>query len=342
MKAVVTGGAGFIGSHLVDALLALGHEVTVLDNFSTGRAENLAHVKSKIQLHECDISTVGPWTQLIQKGDWVFHLAALADIVPSIQQPGPYFRANVDGSFNLLQACNEVSVSRFVYAASSSCYGIPDSYPTTESADIRTQYPYALTKRMGEELVMHWAQVYKLPAVSTRFFNVYGTRSRTSGTYGAVLGVFLAQKLGGKPFTVVGDGNQTRDFTYVTDIASALISVAKSDKVGKIYNVGSGKSVSVNRLVELLGGEKIHIPKRPGEPDCTFADISAISQDLTWSPKVSIEEGVALVLQDIDYWRSAPVWTPESIASATHDWFKYLGPSEEPTSNHLAHQQKQT
>ena len=341
MKAVVTGGAGFIGSHLVDALLALGHEVTVLDNFSTGRAENLAHVKSKIQLHECDISTAGPWMQLIQKGDWVFHLAALADIVPSIHQPGPYFRANVDGSFNLLQACTAAGVARFVYASSSSCYGIPDSYPTPESADIRPQYPYALTKRMGEELVMHWAQVYKLPAVSTRFFNVYGTRSRTSGTYGAVLGVFLAQKIGGKPFTVVGDGHQTRDFTYVTDIASALIAVAKSDKVGKIYNVGSGKSVSVNRLVELLGGEKIHIPKRPGEPDCTFADISAISQDLAWSPRVSIEEGVALVLQDINYWQNAPVWTPESIASATHDWFKYLGPSEETISNHLANQHKQ-
>ena len=329
MKAVVTGGAGFIGSHLVDALLALGHEVTVLDNFSTGRAENLAHVGSEIQLHECDISTTGPWTQLIKNGDWVFHLAALADIVPSIQQPGPYFRANVDGTFNLLQACTAAGVARFVYAASSSCYGIPDTYPTPESADIRPQYPYSLTKRMGEELVMHWAQVYKLPAVSTRFFNVYGTRSRTSGTYGAVLGVFLAQKLGDKPFTVVGDGHQTRDFTYVTDIASALIAVAKSDKVGKIYNVGSGKSVSVNRLVELLGGEKIHIPKRPGEPDCTFADISAISQDLAWRPKVPIEEGVALVLQDIDYWRNAPVWTPESIASATHDWFKYLGPSAE-------------
>ena len=329
MKAVVTGGAGFIGSHLVDALLAQGHEVTVLDNFSTGRAENLTHVKSKIQLHECDISSAGRWTQFIQKGDWVFHLAALADIVPSIQQPGPYFRANVDGTFNLLQACSVAGVARFVYAASSSCYGIPDAYPTPESADIRPQYPYALTKRMGEELVMHWAQVYKLPAVSTRFFNVYGSRSRTSGTYGAVLGVFLAQKLGGKPFTVVGDGHQTRDFTYVTDIASALIAVAKSDKVGKIYNVGSGKSVSVNRLVELLGGEKINIPKRPGEPDCTYADISAISQDLAWGPKVSIEEGVALVLQNIDYWRNAPVWTPESIATATHDWFKYLELSSE-------------
>ena len=326
MKTIVTGGAGFIGSHLVDALLALGHKVTVLDNFSTGRPENLAHVKEEIELVECDISIPGPWTKYVEKGSWVFHLAALADIVPSIQQPDPYFRANVVGTFNLLQACAAAGVARLVYAASSSCYGIPDAYPTPETADIRPQYPYALTKRMGEELVLHWAQVYKLPVMSTRFFNVYGTRSRTSGTYGAVLGVFLAQKLGGKPFTVVGDGTQTRDFTYVTDIAAALIAVAEGDCTGKAYNVGSGKTVSVNRLVELLGGEKIHIPKRPGEPDCTFADISAITHDLAWTPRVSIEEGVALVLKDIEYWRNAPVWTPDTIASATHDWFKYLGP----------------
>lgn len=328
MRVVITGGAGFIGSHLVDALLELGHEIVVLDNFSTGRLENLAHVNSIIQIHNCDISIPGCWMELIEKDDWVFHLAALADIVPSIQQPEPYFRANVDGTFNLLSACIASGVSRFVYAASSSCYGIPDSYPTPESADMRPQYPYALTKLIGENLVMHWAKVYKLPAVSTRFFNVYGTRSRTSGTYGAVLGVFLAQKLNGKPFTVVGDGSQTRDFTYVTDIAAALIEVAKSNKVEKVYNVGSGKTVSVKRLVELLGGERIHIPKRPGEPDCTFADIQSIRHDLNWRPKIEIEEGIAKILADIDYWRDAPVWTPETIETATQDWFKYLGPSK--------------
>lgn len=328
MKAIVTGGAGFIGSHLVDVLLAAGHQVVVLDNLSTGRLENLAHVKSKINIHEGDITSVGSWSNLIEKGDWVFHLAALADIVPSIQQPGPYFRSNVVGTFNVLQASAAAGVSRFVYAASSSCYGVPDTYPTHESADIRPQYPYALTKRLGEELVLHWAQVYKLPALSMRFFNVYGTRSRTSGTYGAVLGVFLAQKLVGKPFTVVGDGTQTRDFTYVTDIADALLAAANSEKTNEVYNVGSGKSVSVNRLVELLGGEKIYIPKRPGEPDCTFANIQKISQHLDWSPKVTIEEGVAKVLAGIEYWRNAPVWTPETIASATQDWFKYLAPSD--------------
>jgi UDP-glucose 4-epimerase len=325
MKSLVTGGAGFIGSHLVDGLLALGHEVVVLDNFSTGRPENLGHVQGKVNVVECDISTPGEWIQYLKDVDWVFHLAALADIVPSIQQPDPYFRANVVGTFNILQASASAGVDRFVYAASSSCYGIPDDYPTPETAEIRPQYPYALTKRLGEELVMHWAQVYKLPAMSTRFFNVYGTRSRTSGTYGAVFGVFLAQKLGGKPFTVVGDGTQTRDFTYVTDVVRALIAAAESDKVGKIYNIGSGQTVSVNRLVELLGGEKIHIPKRPGEPDCTFADIREITQDLGWTPNVTIEEGVTEVLKNIDYWRTAPVWTPETIASATQDWFKYLG-----------------
>lgn len=325
MKSIVTGGAGFIGSHLVDALLELGHEVIVLDNFSTGRRENLDHVKSKISLIECELSVPGNWAQYFKNIDWAFHLAALADIVPSIQKPEAYFRANVDGTFNVLQASQNAGVKRFLYAASSSCYGIPDQYPTPETAEIRPQYPYALTKRIGEELVIHWAQVYKLNALSCRFFNVYGTRSRTSGTYGAVFGVFLAQKLANQPLTIVGDGNQTRDFTYVSDIAQALIAAAKSNQSGKIYNVGSGQTISVNRLVELLGGEKVYIPKRPGEPDCTFADITKIKQDLGWKPRVSIEKGVSEVIKNIDYWRNAPVWTPDSIASATQDWFKYLG-----------------
>jgi UDP-glucose 4-epimerase len=324
MKAIVTGGAGFIGSHVVDLLLKENIDVTVLDNFSTGRSENLDHVRDQIDLVECDLSVKGDWIQHFDNEDWVFHLAALADIVPSIQQPEAYFRANVDGTFNVLQAAKATEVKRFIYIASSSCYGIPDKYPTPENAEIRPQYPYALAKRMGEELVMHWAQVYNFPALSLRFFNVYGPRSRTSGTYGAVFGVFLGQKLAGKPYTVVGDGKQTRDFTYVTDIAQAILASAKSDRIGQIYNVGSGATVSVNRLVELLGGEKVHIPKRPGEPDSTFADISKIQSDLGWEPQVPIEEGVAEILKHIDYWRDAPVWSPDSIAEATEDWFRYL------------------
>uniref|UniRef100_UPI0040486289 SDR family oxidoreductase n=1 Tax=Limnohabitans sp. TaxID=1907725 RepID=UPI0040486289 len=324
MKSVVTGGAGFIGSHLVDALLAKGHEVVVLDNFSTGRPENLEHVKDRIQVIECDLGIASDWCKSFEGVDWVFHLAALADIVPSIQYPQTYFRANVDGTFNVLQASIQSNSKRFIYAASSSCYGIPDNYPTTERSEIRPQYPYALTKRIGEELVMHWSQLYKMPAISLRFFNVFGPRSRTSGTYGAVFGVFLAQKLAGKPFTVVGDGNQTRDFTFVTDVVAAIIASAEADKHSEIYNVGSGCTTSVNKLIELLEGEKIYIPKRPGEPDCTFADLTKIKKEIGWAPKVTFEEGVSEVLEHIEYWRNAPVWTPDSIETATKDWFKYL------------------
>lgn len=328
MNVIVTGGAGFIGSHLVDRLLADGHKVVVLDNFSTGRPENLSHQEGKENLRviEANINDQQKIRPFFQGADWVFHLAALADIVPSIQQPEQYFRSNVDGTFAVLEAARQAGVKRFLYAASSSCYGIPDGYPTPETADIRPQYPYALTKNLGEQLAMHWAQLYKLPVVSLRLFNVYGPRSRTSGTYGAVFGVFLAQKLAGKPFTIVGDGKQTRDFTYVTDVADAFVTAAQSEIAGEIFNVGSGNTYSVNRLVELLGGEVVYIPKRPGEPDCTFADTKKIERLLSWKAKVSFEQGVAEVLRNIDYWRKAPVWTPDAIARETSDWFKYLGP----------------
>ena len=328
MKSLVTGGAGFIGSHLVDALLGLDHDVIVLDNFSTGRAGNIEHVKNDIEFVECDISQSDGWSKSFRGVDWVFHLAALADIVPSIQDPTGYFCSNVDGTFNILQSARESEVGRFVYVASSSSYGLPNIFPTPETAEIDPQYPYALTKYLGEELVMHWAKVYELPALSLRFFNVYGPRSRTSGTYGAVFGVFLAQKLANAPFTVVGDGSQTRDFTYVSDVVQSLITAAESSKADAVYNVGSGATVSVNRLVELLGGEKVFIPKRPGEPDCTFADISKIKAELGWRPEVKIEQGVSQLLEHIEYWRKAPVWTPDSIATATQDWFRYLGSSD--------------
>jgi len=327
MKALVTGGAGFIGSHLVETLVRLDHEVVVIDNLSSGRIENLATVSSTIEFVEADLSKNLDWERYFGGVDWVFHLAALADIVPSIQDPDSYFTSNVTGTYNLVRASQNADVKRLIYVGSSSCYGIPDQFPTPEAEPLKPQYPYALTKSIGEELVLHWADVYGLPALSLRFFNVYGPRSRTSGTYGAVFGVFLAQKLAEKPFTVVGDGEQTRDFTYVSDVVDALLTSAQSDLAGRVYNVGSGATVSVNRLVELLGGDKVYIPKRPGEPDCTFADISRIQKELGWQPKVSIEEGVANLLNNIDYWHEAPLWTPDNIAVATRDWFRYLGDS---------------
>ena len=325
MKAIVTGGAGFIGSHLVDNLLGEGVSVTVLDNLSTGRPENLEHIKDQIKLIECDISKAGIWEKEFDGANWVIHLAALADIVPSINDPEAYFHANVVGTLNVLQASKKYKIKRFIYSASSSCYGIPAAYPTPEDTPMEPQYPYALTKRLGEELVIHWAKLYNLPALSLRFFNVYGPRSRTSGTYGAVFGVFLAHKLAQEPMTIVGDGNQTRDFTYVTDIASALMAALLSSKSTEIYNVGSGATISVNRISELIGGEIVYIPKRPGEPDCTFADISKINEELNWEPTISIEHGVEMILENIHYWAKAPVWTPNEIKEATADWFKYLG-----------------
>ncbi|MBF0283907.1 MAG: SDR family oxidoreductase [Magnetococcales bacterium] len=327
MIALVTGGAGFIGSHLAEMLLAQGHAVRVVDNFATGRPENLHSFAHHPQLAviPADIRDRQALTPLFQGVDWVFHLAGLADIVPSIEEPVRYYETNTQGTLHVLEAARAHQVKRLVYAASSSCYGIPDAYPTPETAEIRPQYPYALTKFLGEALVLHWAQVYQLPALSLRLFNVYGPRSRTTGAYGAVFGVFLAQKLNAQPFTVVGDGQQSRDFTYVTDVAAAFVSAARSPHTGVALNVGSGGHQTVNRLVELLGGDKVHIPKRPGEPDCTFAETQRILQMLDWRPQVPFEEGVARMLTVIEDWRSAPVWTPQSIAQATESWFRYLG-----------------
>ena len=326
MKTLVTGGAGFIGSHLVEHLLDKGHEVVVIDNFSTGRRSNIEHLARSKQLKivEADISNFENIKKYFQQVDWVFHIAGLADIVPSIQNPMEYHRSNVDGTLCVLEASRLSGVKRFIYAASASCYGIPDIYPTPETASIRPMYPYALTKNFGEQLVMHWGQVYKLPVLSLRFFNVYGPRSRTSGTYGAVFGVFLAQKLAGKPLTIVGDGKQTRDFTFVTDVVSAVVRAAESKVTLEIMNVGSGSPSSVNKIADLIGGDMVYLPKRPGEPDHSQADITKIKRLLNWSPSVKIEEGVAKLLENIDYWRQAPVWTKESIAEATEDWFKHL------------------
>ena len=324
--AVVTGGAGFIGSHMVDLLLGEGYRVHVVDNLTGGRLQNLEQHKSNAQLvvEVRDVRELEGDDPLFKDAQYVFHFAGIGDLVPSIEQPVDYISVNTMGTVRVLEAARHAQVRKFVYAASSTCYGLAD-VPTPEDAPIAPQHPYALSKYMGEESVLHWGKVYKLPVVSIRIFNAYGTRSRTSGAYGAVFGVFLAQKLAGKPFTVVGDGTQRRDFLYVTDVARAFFLAATSDRTNEVYNVGAGDPQPVNRLVELLGGTKVvRLPKRPGEPDCTWADISKIRAALGWKQLVPFEQGVARLLENIDYWRNAPVWDEASIAQATNQWFKYL------------------
>jgi len=323
--AVVTGGAGFIGSHMVDLLLARGHRVRVIDNMTGGRPANLAHHAGNpgLEVVERDIRSFEPGDAAFEGASHVFHFAGIGDIVPSIERPLDYMSVNVQGTVHMLECARHAGVSKFVYAASSSCYGLA-AVPTREDHPIAPQYPYALSKYQGEQAAFHWHQVYGLPVNAVRIFNAYGIRSRTSGAYGAVFGVFLKQKLAGKPFTVVGDGTQTRDFIYASDLATAFLAAALTEETGEVYNVGAGNPQSVNRLVELLGGEAIHIPKRPGEPDCTWADITKIRTRLGWEPQVSFEEGVSRILANIDYWRDAPLWEPASIAEATKTWFAAL------------------
>ncbi len=325
VKSLVTGGAGFIGSNLVDQLVKKKHKVIVLDNFSTGRRSNLSHqIEKNVKIIKIDISNNIYLDKYFKGVDYVFHLAGIADIVPSIENPNKYFKSNVVGTLNVVQAAKKANIKKLIYAASASCYGIPDKFPIKENAKINPMYPYAFTKWQAEELIMHWAKIYNFPAISIRFFNAYGPRSRTSGAYGAVFGVFLAQRLANKPLTIVGSGNQTRDFIHVYDLVSGIIKAALSKKAGKIYNIGGGKEIKINKIIKLIGGRKVHIPKRPGEPNRSLADISKIKKDLDWQPKIKIEEGIKNLLSKIHYWKDAPVWTPKSIKKVTKIWFKLL------------------
>ena len=324
-KCIVTGGAGFIGSNLTEKLVKLGHKVTVIDNLSTGRKSNLNTIRKRIKFVKSDISNIKNLDdKIFKKIDWVFHIAGIADIVPSIENPEKYHNSNVTGTLNILEKSRKNNVKKFIYAASASCYGIPDNYPTKESSKIKVEYPNALTKYLGEQLVMHWAKIYNMPNISLRFFNVYGPKSRTTGAYGAMFGVFLAQRLNNKPLTIIGSGNQTRDFIHVYDLVDAIIKIAEKSKTNKIFNVASGKETTVNKIAQIMGGKRIKIPKRPGEPERSLADISKIKKEINWKPKISIDKGVRLMTNIISDWKDAPVWTPKKIKQATKAWFEHL------------------
>ena len=322
---VVTGGCGFIGSHLVDLLIKNDYSVRVIDNLAGGHISNINdHFNNnRLTFYQKDILDLKSDSEIFKNVSYVFHLAGIGDIVPSIENPVSYMNVNIQGTVKVLECARRSKIKKFVYAASSSCYGLAD-VPTKENHKIDPQYPYALSKYNGEQACFHWSRVFDLPVNSIRIFNAYGTRVRTTGVYGAVFGVFLKQKLACKPFTVVGDGSQTRDFVYVTDVARAFLMAAQTSKSGEVYNLGAGSPQSIKRLTELLGGEVVYVPARPGEPNCTWADIDKINLELGWVPSVTFESGIAMMIKEIENWKDAPLWEPESIAKATQTWFEFM------------------
>ena len=298
-KSIITGGAGFIGSNLTDHLVRIGHKVIILDNFVSGKKSNLSqHKRKNVKIFKTDISKSKNLDRYFKGADYVFHLAGLAEIIPSIKNPKKYFVNNVLGTVNVLEAAKKVKIKKFIYAASSSCYGTPTKIPTSEKEKIDLKHPYALTKFMGEELVMKYASLFRMPNISFRFFNVYGPRLNTSGQYSAVMGNFLSQTKNKKPLTIVGNGKQTRDFIHVDDLANAFIKVIKSKLIKKIYNLGSGKRTSINTIAKIFGGKRKFIPLRPGEPKNSLANVSKLKKDINWKPKISIEKGIKKLLQN--------------------------------------------
>lgn len=326
-KILITGGLGFIGCHLVKYYLKKKFKVTIIDNLITGQRNNLKfseYKKSKVILKDVSDKSIHKY---IKNQDYIIHTAGLADLIPSIENPESYFKANIEGTFNLMSAIRKHNqkLKKFIYLASSTCYGIPDQYPTSEYSKINTKHPYANSKYIGEEIVKHYSKVFNINSNSLRLFNVYGTQSRTNSHYGAMFGVFLAQKIHNKPLTIVGDGKQGRDFLFVSDLVIAIDQVLRKNKTKFFeYNIGYGKTVKVINIAKMISNNITFIPKRPGEPDITHACTKRFRNEFGWRPKIDIINGVRILLNNIDYWKKAPVWTKKSIKRETKNWFKYL------------------
>lgn len=333
MRAIVTGGSGFIGSHLIEQLVNKGYDVIVIDDLSTGNIRWLP-LFGVVKFHQIDISNTDEVRCLAaallkeDKIDCLFHLAAKASIVPSVKDPVSYNDTNARGTLNMLELARAIGVEKFIYAASGSCYGIPKEIPTTENCPISPRYPYALTKNIGEQYIIMWGDLYKLPYVSLRLFNVFGPRMCLNGGYGGLFSTILPQKFNGKPLIIIGDGEQRRDFVYVSDVVRAFLMVMEADVENKIFNVGMGTNVSVNQILDLLGFSRsnvIRLPDRPGEPKQTLADITKIRSVLGWEPQIQFEDGLKIMLTDQGYWKNAHVWTREESVRAQAEWYSYFG-----------------
>jgi len=295
-KCLVTGGAGFIGSHLVDTLIEKGHEVLVIDNLSTGKKE---YLNPKAKFFKADLRDFEKICPIFEGVDFVFHLAALPRVPLSIEKPKETNEINVGGTLNVLMAAKETGVKKFIYAASSSAYGNQKELPLREDMLCFPLSPYGLQKYIGELYCRIFYEIYGLPTVSLRYFNVYGPRQPEEGAYVPVIGLFLTQKSRGEPLTITEDGNQTRDWTYVSDVVEANILAMKSDKVGKgeVINIGAGENHTVNEVAKLIGGEVVYIPPRPGDVRHTLADIKKAKELLGWQPEITLEEGIKRLMQ---------------------------------------------
>jgi nucleoside-diphosphate-sugar epimerase len=297
-KILVTGGAGFIGSNLVDALIEKGHEVLVLDNLSTGKKEN---INPKAKFFEVDLREFEKIQPLFDGVDFVFHEAALPRIPLSVEKPQETNEANIVGTLNVLVASRDAKVKKFIYASSSSILGENPTLPMKEDAVCHPLNPYSLQKYVGELYGKIFFDIYGLPTVSLRYFNVYGPRQPREGSYVPVIGIFLTQKKAGKPLTITGDGRQTRDFTHILDVVRANVLAMESDKVGRgeVINIGAGKNYSINEIAKIVGGKTIFVPLPPGEMRDTLADITRARELLGWQPEISVEEGIKKLLENL-------------------------------------------
>ena len=294
MRILVTGGAGFIGSHLVDRLIKENHKVIVIDNLTTGKEEN---INPQAEFYNLDIYDFEKIKPLFEKIDFVFHLAAIPQILVSIKDPVETSKVNILGTINVFKAAIEAKVKRVIFASSSSVYGNQEKLPLKENMRPNPVNPYALQKLVGEQFAKLFTKLYRIPIISLRYFNVYGPRININSDYSSVIGKFLKQKAEGKPLTIFGNGEQTRDFCYIDDVVDATIKAMKSKKLkgGEVINIGSGKSYSINYLANLIGGKRKYLTPREGDVKHTQADITLAKKLFTWQPKVSFEEGLRRV-----------------------------------------------
>jgi UDP-glucose 4-epimerase len=294
IKAVVTGGAGFIGSNLVDKLIEKGYDVHVIDNLVAGKKEN---VNPKAIFHQADICDLEAIKPIFVGADFVFHLAALPRVQDSIDNPIETDKVNVGGTLNVLVAARDTGLKKVILSSSAATYGDQATLPLREDMAATPKSPYGLHKFIGEEYLKLFSEVYKLPTVSLRYFNVYGPRQSAQGSYPLVIAKFMDLRKQGKPLTITGTGNQTRDFVHVHDIARANIMAAESGNVGKgeVINIGSGVATSVNDIAKLIGGPIEHIEARL-EPQNSLADTTLAKELLGWSPTILLDKGIQELL----------------------------------------------